>query len=70
MTDRISSFVVVLDHDVREDDAQSTLNALRMIRGVVSVEPVVSDIQQTIAHARVDMEWRGRLIDFLQKPTG
>ena len=57
MTDRYRGFVVTLDKDVRSDDAQPTLEALRMIRGVVSVVPVTSDIAQIVAYesARTDI---------------
>lgn len=44
MTDRYSGFVVTLDHDLRADDAEETLTALRMVRGVISVTPVVADL--------------------------
>ncbi len=46
MTDRYAGFVVVLDEDVREDDAQATINAIRQIKGVLGVEPVGADINQ------------------------
>lgn len=41
MTDRYSGFVVTLKEDMREDDAQATIGALRQIKGVVDVQPVV-----------------------------
>jgi hypothetical protein len=34
VTDRHSGYIVVLAEDIREDDAEGTLNALRMVRGV------------------------------------
>jgi hypothetical protein len=34
MTDRYNSLTVVLDRDIREDDAEHILNAIRMIKGV------------------------------------
>jgi hypothetical protein len=39
MTDRIRSATVVFDHDIRIDDAEAILDALRMVRGVASVHP-------------------------------
>lgn len=38
MTDRIRTLTVTLDRDYRDDDAQAVIDALRMIRGVSSVE--------------------------------
>ena len=38
MTDRIRTVTVVLDADYRDDDVIPILTALRMVRGVASVE--------------------------------
>ena len=43
MTDRHAGYVVTLTSDIREDDAESTLNALRHIKGVVAVEPIIAE---------------------------
>lgn len=57
MTDRHSGYVITLDHDIREDDAERIITALRQIRGVVDVRPVVADgIEQHIAESRVRVE--------------
>ena len=39
MTDRINAFIVILDRDIREDDAEDTITALKQIKGVLSVKP-------------------------------
>ena len=56
MTDRINSFIVVLESDIRDDDAQPTIDAIRQIRGVLSVEPNVSDAMAFIAESRARRE--------------
>ena len=62
MTDRHAGYVVALAKDIREDDAQEgVLNAIRMIKGVVSVEPVVADIGTQLAENRRDSDWRKAL---------
>ena len=60
MTDRHAGYIVTLEQDVREDDAEAIINALRMVRGVGSVEPIVSDHRNHIGEkrARLDMERR------------
>ena len=58
MTDRIASFVVVLERDTREDDTAAIVTALKQVRGVVDVLPVVSDINLVTARAQA----RGELI--------
>ena len=46
MTDRIHALTVTLDADVREDDVEPIVNAIRQIRHVLSVDQHVSDISQ------------------------
>ena len=60
MTDRHAGYIVTLEQDVREDDAEAIINALRMVRGVESVDPVVSDHRNHIGEerARRDIERR------------
>lgn len=52
MSDRHSGYIVVLENDVRDDDSEAWQNAIRMMKGVVSVKPIVADIQSTIAKER------------------
>lgn len=56
MTDRFDSLTVVLERDIREDDAECTINAVSMIKGVISVTPHVSDPESHIAYMRVRRE--------------
>lgn len=39
----VKGFVVTLAEDTREDDAEATVNAIRQLKGVSSVEPVPVD---------------------------
>lgn len=68
MSDRHAAYIVTLAEDVREDDAEAIVTALRMVRGVLSVEPVVADYAQHIAEQRVDQKWRDRLLALLREP--
>jgi hypothetical protein len=56
MTDRINAFIVILDHDIREDEAEDTITALKQIKGVLSVQPHVADFSDAIAQDRVRQE--------------
>lgn len=53
MTDRYHALTVVLDADYRSDDAEQIINAIRQIRGVLSVEPHVTTSSDYAARARV-----------------
>jgi hypothetical protein len=61
-----AGYVVTLAEDMREDDAQATLTALRMIKGVVGVEPVETSADLHIAYTRADTRWRERLLEMVR----
>lgn len=56
MTERHAGYLVVLDHDFREDDAEAIVHALSMVKGVLSVEPVSDVVGVQLATARVRAE--------------
>lgn len=66
MTDRYNAFIVVLERDIREDDAEPILNAIKHIRGVLSVKPHVADFSDSIATERVRAELQQKLWDVLR----
>lgn len=52
MTDRYAGYVVILDKHTREDDAQVTISAIKQLKGVMDVEPVMGDPKQHIAECK------------------
>lgn len=66
MTDRHSGYLVVLKRDIREDDSEALLNAIRLIRGVERVQPIESDPMQQIAETRVRVELQKKLWSVLE----
>jgi hypothetical protein len=67
VTDRHAGYLVVLDHDMREDDAEKTIAALWMIRGVAAVTPLISSWEVHVAEARADRAWRDRILELLRE---
>lgn len=71
MTDRHAAYLVVLDDDYREDEAgQHILNAIRMVKGVRSVQPVLSDYEHVIARERRDGAWKDALRQLAREGPG
>lgn len=66
MAERFNGFLVVLEEDIREDDAQSLMNAIRHLRGVLSVAGNVASVSDHIATARAKAEFARRLLDIVQ----
>ena len=56
MTDTLKGCTVAFDRDIREDDAEYILNAMRMIKGVMCVTPSKTTSQDWIAAERVRRE--------------
>lgn len=65
MTDRHAGYVVTLSEDIREDDAETIINAIRMVKGVINVRPIVSNVELMIAEDRTDQEWREKIRQLL-----
>jgi len=70
MTDRINAFVVVLENDLRADEADETVIALRQIKGVLSVEAHVGGINDVIAESRVRMDLVTKLMRITEEISG
>ena len=56
MTDRYNSLTVVLETDIRDDDAKVILSAISQLRGVLSVSGNVSDLVMHVAQTRARRE--------------
>lgn len=70
MTDRFSTLTVVLETDIREDDAEHLVSAIRQLRGVLNVSGNVSDISEAVAQARVRRELTDRLWNVIHPKDG
>jgi len=61
MTDRIHALTVVLDKDIRDDDVETIIQAIQMIRHVADVRTHVADLKTHAARARVREDLRDRI---------
>lgn len=66
MTERFDSLTVVLKRDIRDDDAEPILQAIRMIRGVLSVSGNVASPSAFVAEARVRQSITSRVLEALK----
>lgn len=66
MTDRVHALTVVLGEDMREDDVQALIDAIRMMRNVIDVRAHVTDVMMHSVHARVRAETLHRIIDLFK----
>jgi hypothetical protein len=69
MTDRHSGYVVTLADDIRDDDAEAVINALRMVKGVLTVEPIIGGgVSAAFVHEqRVRSEFREKLFNLVRE---
>ena len=56
MTDRFDSLTIVLETDIREDDAEHLINAIKQLRGVLEVTGNVSTSKNQIGYIRAKNE--------------
>ncbi len=70
MTQRLKGVTVAFDRDIREDDAEAILNAIRMIRHVAAVEAVEVNHADWFAQQRVRTELRDAFLKMYDSITG
>jgi hypothetical protein len=56
MTDRFKGFLVTLDKEIREDDAEEIINILKMIKNVHSVKPYVSNLEDQMSYMKAESD--------------
>ena len=64
MTDRYAAYIVTMQEDIRED-VDVVKNALMMVKGVISVDPVPSDFGVHIGYERARAELIERITGVL-----
>lgn len=70
MTDRHAAYIVVLEHDIREDSEQAKgiLAALGAMRGVISVDPLISNAEVWTAESRARHQLENKIWQVLREP--
>ncbi len=53
MTDRVRGVLVTFENDIRVDDLEPVVAAIKMLKGVLSVKPVPANIDGHISEERV-----------------
>ena len=66
MSDRTISLTVVLDQVYRVDDAEAIMNAIKMMRGVATVEANVADVNTYVSYSKARTELENLLFDTLR----
>lgn len=62
MTDRYDAFVVEMESDIREDDAERLIEVLRHLKGVANVVPHVVGWEALMQRDRVRLEVEEKLL--------
>ena len=67
MTDRIKGLMVTLDRDIRDDDAESIISAILMIRGVGSVATSVTNPTDHMNRERIRLEMYDKFYEIFRQ---
>lgn len=70
MTDRYNALIVVLEQDMRDDDAEALLSAIMQLRGVQSVTGNVVDIGSHTSDERARHDLGKKLLHVLYPEIG
>jgi hypothetical protein len=68
--ERHAGYLVTLDRDIRGEDAEEILAAIKMIKFVAKVEPVEGDmVLESITEHRVNRKWQDALLRTMEHVT-
>lgn len=67
MTDRYKGFLITLDKEIRNDNAEHIVNALKMIKGVYSVKPYISGMEDGMYYQKGLQDIGQKLMEFAGK---
>ena len=67
MTTRVKGLVVTLATNVREDDLEPIVTAIRQLRNVAAVEPVPADVGDSIVRERLLASLQTRLFEVIDE---
>jgi hypothetical protein len=62
MTDRHTGYLITLDTPIRDDDSESLISAIKQLRGVIDVRPVVAGVEQISGAVRMESVWRNAVL--------
>ena len=65
MTDRYYALTVILEKDIRSDDAQPMIEAIKMIKGVLDIKPHITTPTELVANHRAKMELTKKIMDMI-----
>lgn len=67
MTDRYKGFLITLEKEMRSDDAEDILNALKMIKGVANVKPYINQAEDWMMYEKGVMDTRMEILNWCRK---
>jgi hypothetical protein len=66
MSDRYNSLIVFLEKDLKDEDAEPLIEAIKQFRGVLSVQPNVSNMLSILAEDRAKADLREKIWELLR----
>jgi len=67
MSDRYHSLTVALERDIRDDEAEYLMDAIKLLRGVMDVTGNVTDPPSYTAHVRITHKVTQQLQDLIKE---
>lgn len=67
MTDRYNALIVALDKDIRDDDCETIINAIKMIKGVKDVQGNTVDADSFVAESRARQNVTEKLFKVIEE---
>lgn len=70
MTNRFYALTVILEKDVREDDCEPLIDAIKILRGVLDVKPHIANPDTWMAEERARQDLGTKILKALHPKNG
>lgn len=67
MSRSVKGFTITLEKDINEETIEAVVSAISMFKGVSSVKPVMSDVDDHINRQQIKCEYRNKFLEFYKK---
>lgn len=65
MTDRVNGLYVILEEDIREDDIEVLISAIKLFKKVAAVKKNISTFEASVAEVRAKQELTNKMFEIL-----
>lgn len=67
MSNHHCGYIVILEDEIKKEYSEATISAIRQLRGVLDVQPVVANLEFHMAKEQATWEVKKQILDVFRK---